>query len=313
MSNNTIHEGIIWRSTGSWYSVRTSEGKLLQCRLKGKFKIKGLKVTNPLAVGDFVKYKIEDTADSNGIITDILPRENYIIRKSVHKTGHGHLLACNLDQAILVVTLTFPKTSLGFIDRFLVSSESFRIPTVLVFNKSDLLEEETEAYQNELMALYESLGYQCLSVSALKGSNIDQIKELIHGKTSLFSGHSGVGKSKLINQLIPELDLQTSEVSKFANKGVHTTTFAEMYEAEPETFIIDSPGIKELGLMEMENEEIGHYFPEIRELMSECKFHNCLHVNEPKCAVKQAVVDGGIAESRFDSYLSMLENIDNRR
>lgn len=313
MSVNTKIEGTIWRSTGSWYEVRTNDGQEYRCRLKGKFKIKGLKVTNPLAVGDKVFFHLEETAENTGVIYEIQPRDNYIIRKSVHKTGHGHLLACNIDQAVLIVTLVMPRTSLGFIDRFLVSSESFRIPTVLLFNKSDLLDKESTAYQQEIMNLYQSLGYPCHSISALEKINLESVNNLIEGKTSLFSGHSGVGKSQLISEIIPELELATSEVSTFANKGVHTTTFAEMFEARPGTYVIDSPGIKELGLMDMENEEISHYFPEMRELLGECKFHNCLHVNEPKCAVKDAVIAGEISESRFNSYLSMLENIDNRR
>lgn len=301
------------RSTGSWYDVRTENGHILQCRLKGKFKIKGLKVTNPIAVGDKVAYELESETENTGIINDILPRENYIIRQSVHKAAHGHLLATNLDQAILIATLTFPRTSLGFIDRFLVTAESFRIPTVLVFNKLDLINDEGVAYQEELKTLYESLGYPCYFVSALEGDGVAEVKALLKSKVSLLSGHSGVGKSTLINAIMPDLDLRTSEVSTFANKGVHTTTFAEMFEVEPDTFIIDSPGIKELGLIDIEKEEISHYFPEMREMLNECRFHNCLHINEPKCAVKDAVGEGTIAESRYISYLSMVEGGDNRK
>jgi ribosome biogenesis GTPase len=252
------------RSTGSWYDVRSIEGTIMQCRLKGKFKIKGFKVTNPIAVGDKVVYELEDEVRNAGIISDILPRENYIIRQSVHKTAHGHLLATNLDQAILIATLDFPRTSLGFIDRFLVAAESFRIPTVLVFNKLDLLNKEQISYQHELTKLYESLNYKCIFTSALDGTGVDDFFNILKEKVSLISGHSGVGKSTLVNAIAPDLDLRTSEVSTFANKGVHTTTFAEMFEIAPETFIIDSPGIKELGLADMEKEEIGHYFPEIR-------------------------------------------------
>jgi ribosome biogenesis GTPase len=301
------------RSTGSWYDVRTQEGNILQCRLKGKFKIKDLKVTNPIAVGDKVAYEIESETENTGIIYDILPRENYIIRQSVHKTGHGHLLATNLDQAVLIATLTFPRTSLGFIDRFLVTAESFRIPTVLVFNKLDILDEEMITYQEELANLYESLGYQCLFTSAINNIGVDTFRELLKGKVSLLSGHSGVGKSTLVNAMAPDLDLRTSEISTFANKGVHTTTFAEMFEIAPDTFIIDSPGIKELGLADMEKEEISHYFPEMRDLLGECRFHNCLHIDEPKCAVKEAVIEGSIAESRYSSYLSMVLGEDNRK
>ncbi|SOE22237.1 ribosome biogenesis GTPase [Spirosomataceae bacterium TFI 002] len=306
-------EGIVRRSTGSWYEVKTSAGETIPCRLKGKFKIKGLKVTNPIAVGDVVYFKLEDTEEKNGVIFDIQPRKNYIIRQSVHKTAHGHLIASNLDQAILIATVNYPKTSLGFIDRFLVTAESFRIPALILFNKIDLLESEDEEELELLMDLYEELGYKCLPISALHKINIDKVHEVLEGKLSLVTGHSGVGKSQLINTIIPDLDLATSEISSFANKGVHTTTFAEMFNVNEETTIIDTPGIKELGLMDMVQTEIGHYFPEIRDLMGECKFNNCIHVNEPKCAIKDAVGEGKIAESRYLSYLSMLENDDNRR
>lgn len=305
--------GLVMRSTGSWYDVRSNEGTIMQCRLKGKFKIKGLKVTNPIAVGDKVVYEMEDEVRNAGIISDILPRENYIIRQSVHKTAHGHLLATNLDQAVLIATLDFPRTSLGFIDRFLVAAESFRIPTVLVFNKLDLLSEEQVSYQHELTELYESLNYKCIFTSAIDGTGVNEFADILKGKVSLLSGHSGVGKSTLVNAIAPNLDLRTSEVSTFANKGVHTTTFAEMFEISPETFIIDSPGIKELGLADMEKEEIGHYFPEILEIMSECRFHNCMHLDEPNCAVKEAVMEERIAQSRYFSYLSMMEGGDNRK
>jgi ribosome biogenesis GTPase len=301
------------RSTGSWYDVRSIEGTIMQCRLKGKFKIKGFKVTNPIAVGDKVVYELEDEVRNAGIISDILPRENYIIRQSVHKTAHGHLLATNLDQAILIATLDFPRTSLGFIDRFLVAAESFRIPTVLVFNKLDLLNKEQISYQHELTKLYESLNYKCIFTSALDGTGVDDFFNILKEKVSLISGHSGVGKSTLVNAIAPDLDLRTSEVSTFANKGVHTTTFAEMFEIAPETFIIDSPGIKELGLADMEKEEIGHYFPEILELISLCRFHNCMHLDEPNCAVKEAVMEERIAQSRYFSYLSMMDGGDNRK
>ncbi len=305
--------GLVMRSTGSWYEVRTKEGHILQCRLKGKFKIKGLKVTNPIAVGDKVVYEIEDETHNTGIISDILPRENYIIRQSVHKSAHGHLLATNIDQAVLIATLTFPRTSLGFIDRFLVAAESFRIPTVLIFNKLDLLDNEQIVYQKELTELYESLNYPCLFTSAINGNGITEFYDILKGKVSLIAGHSGVGKSTLVNAIAPDLDLRTSKVSTFANKGVHTTTFAEMFEIDDETFIIDSPGIKELGLADIEKEEIGHYFPEILALMSECRFHNCMHLDEPNCAIKEAVMDGSIAQSRYFSYLSMMEGGDNRK
>jgi ribosome biogenesis GTPase len=308
-----LKQGLIIRSTGSWYDIRDEDGHIFQGRLKGKFKIKGLKVTNPIAVGDWVTFDVEDEAENTAVITDITPRENYIIRQSVHKTAHGHILAANLDQAVLLATLTLPRTSLGFIDRFLVSAESFRIPTAVVFNKTDILNDEGLAYQQEIMHMYESIGYQCLATSATEGEGVDAFRELLNHKVTLLSGHSGVGKSSLVNAIAPDLNLRTNEVSTFANKGVHTTTFAEMFELAPETYIIDTPGIKELGLMDTAKEEISHYFPEMRDRLNQCRFHNCLHVNEPGCAIKEAVAEGEIAESRYMSYLSMVEGGDNRR
>jgi ribosome biogenesis GTPase len=303
--------GTIFRSTGSWYEVEDEQKNVFSCRLKGKFKIKDLKVTNPLAVGDKVIFDLDD--DKIGIIKEILPRKNYIIRKSVHKTAHGHLLACNIDQLVLIATLASPKTSLGFIDRFLVTAETFRIPVLIVFNKFDLLNKKGVEFQDALMDLYIHLGYDCISTSTMTEKGIDLLTSKLEYKVSLISGHSGVGKSTLINILAPELDLATSEISSFANKGVHTTTFSEMFELSNKTFIIDSPGIKELGLVDIANEELAHFFPEFRDLLGQCKFHNCLHINEPKCAVKDAVEEGLISESRYMSYLSMFENDDNRR
>ncbi len=306
--------GLVLRSTGSWYEVRDSrDGHIWQCRLKGKFKALGLKVTNPIAVGDYVNFEVEDEGENFGIIHEIVPRENYVIRRSVHKTAHAHLIAANVDQAILICTLVFPRTSLGFIDRFLVAIESFRIPGVLVFNKQDLLNDEMKDFQTELMELYTSLGYRCLATTALAELGLVEFNALLKGKISLLSGHSGVGKSTLVNAIAPGLDIKTQEVSTFANKGVHTTTFAEMFELEPGTFIIDSPGIKELGLADMEKEEISHYFPEMRDLLNQCRFNNCQHINEPGCAVKGAVTDGNIAMSRYESYLSIMLGGDNRK
>ncbi|CAG4989765.1 Small ribosomal subunit biogenesis GTPase RsgA [Dyadobacter sp. CECT 9275] len=307
-------KGLVTRSTGSWYDVRDADnGHIWQCRLKGKFKTMGLKVTNPIAVGDFVGYEIEDSGENFGIIDTIFPRNNYVIRSSVHKTGHGHLIAANVDQAILIATLVFPRTSLGFIDRFLVAIESFRIPGVLVFNKQDLIHEEMKAFQDELIGLYESLGYTCLTTTAVTGAGLQEFHDLMKGKTSLLSGHSGVGKSTLVNAIAPGLELKTQEVSTFANKGVHTTTFAEMFELGEGTFIIDSPGIKELGLADMKPDEISHYFPEMRALLNQCRFNNCQHINEPGCSVKEAVAEGAIAFSRYESYLSMVGGGDNRK
>ncbi|MBO0937003.1 ribosome small subunit-dependent GTPase A [Fibrella sp. HMF5335] len=305
--------GLIIRSTGSWYDLRSEDGHIYHARLKGKFKIKDLKVTNPIAVGDRVQYDVEDEAENTAIIYDIEPRENYIIRQSVHKTAHGHILAANLDQAVLLATLTLPRTSLGFIDRFLVAAESFRISTTVVFNKTDILNDEGLDHQREIQDMYEKIGYNTLATSATKGDGVEAFRDLLNGKITLLSGHSGVGKSSLVNAIAPTLDLRTNEVSTFANKGVHTTTFAEMFELTPDTFIIDTPGIKELGLVETSKEEIAHYFPEMRDRLNQCRFHNCLHINEPGCAIKAAVEDGDIAESRYYSYLSMMEGGDNRR
>jgi len=305
-------EGIVMRSTGSWYEVRADDRQIVRCRLRGKLKLKDLKVNNPVAVGDKVIYELETNSDI-GVITDIRPRENYIIRQSVHKSAFSHILAANIDQAVLIVTLTFPRTSLGFMDRFLVAAESFRIPAILIFNKSDLLDAEGLAYQQVLMDLYDSLGYRCMPTSTVNGHNIEPFDQLLKRKTSLLSGHSGVGKSSLVNRVAPGLQLRTGEVSTFANKGVHTTTFAEMFEIGPDTFLIDTPGIKELGLADIEPWEISHYFPEMRDLLGQCRYHNCTHVHEPGCQVIEAVENGQIAESRYVSYLSMLQGDDNRR
>lgn len=307
------YNGLIIRSTGSWYDIRNVDGHIFQGRLKGKFKIKGFKVTNPIAVGDRVLFEVEDEIENTAVITDISDRENYIIRQSVHKTAHGHILAANLDQAILLATLAMPRTSLGFIDRFLVSAESFRIPTTIILNKSDILSDEGLAYQQEIVDLYERIGYRCLVTSATEGEGVDAFRQLLDQKVTLLSGHSGVGKSTLVNAIAPDLNLRTNEVSTFANKGVHTTTFAEMFELAPDTYIIDTPGIKELGLMDTAKEEVSHYFPEMRDRLNQCRFNNCLHYNEPGCAIKEAVAEGEIAESRYMSYLSMIEGGDNRR
>lgn len=308
-----MQNGLILRSTGSWYDIRNEDGHLYKGRLKGKFKIMGLKVTNPIAVGDRVQFEVEDVAENTAVITDIEPRTNYIIRQSVHKTAHGHMLAANIDQAVMLATLAMPRTSLGFIDRFLVTAEAFRIPTTIVFNKTDILHEEGRAFQREIMDLYGTIGYNCLETSATEGYGVEAFRQLLDQKTTLLSGHSGVGKSSLVNAIAPDLNLRTNEVSTFANKGVHTTTFAEMFELNPDTYIIDTPGIKELGLVDMAKEEISHYFPEMRDRLNQCRFNNCLHVNEPGCAVKDAVAEGDIADSRYMSYLSMLDGGDNRR
>lgn len=307
------NKGLVMRSTGSWYEVQLESKKIIKCRLRGKLKLKGLKVTNPIAVGDNVLFNFEDETQELGMIMDIVPRENYIIRQSVHKSQHAHLLAANIDQAVLLATLAHPKTSLGFIDRFLVTAESFRIPTKIVFNKVDLLTSEEKEYLDSLKIIYEKLGYECLFTAANTGEGVSEFKNLLRNKKTLLSGHSGVGKSTLVNQISPNLDLKTSEISDFADKGVHTTTFATMFELEENMYLIDTPGIKELGLIDLKKEEIAHYFPEMRDCLGQCKYHNCSHTKEPKCAVLEKVKNYEISPTRYASYLSMLEGDDNRR
>lgn len=304
---------MIIRSTGSWYDVLTPDGHVWQGRLQGRFKIRGLQTSNPLAVGDRVDIAVEDETENTVIISHIHERRNYLARQSVHKTAQAHLLAANLDQSVLLVTMDFPRTSLGFIDRFLVSAEAFRIPVLVVFNKIDLFDAAGRAAHQALQNLYEGLGYGTLLTSTLTGEGIADFHEKLSNRVSLVAGHSGVGKSSLINAIAPGLTLRTGEVSTFANKGIHTTTFAEMFQPEPGLFLIDTPGIKELGLIDMEPAEISHYFPEMRDLLNQCRFHNCLHLNEPGCAVQAAVAQGRIAESRYLNYLSMIEGDDNRR
>lgn len=303
-------KGLVLKSTGSWYLLLGEDGKRYQARVRGKLRLEGIKETNPVAVGDYVVFDIEG---EEGIITAIADRENYIARQSVKKTGHSHILAANVDQALLVVTLASPRTSLGFIDRFIVAAESFRIPQAIVFNKSDLLTTEQQAEVEELMKLYQRLDVRCIQTSA-NSADQGELELLLQNKKTLISGHSGVGKSTLINQLSKNIQQKTSEISDFSSKGTHTTTFAEMFQLNEHTFIIDTPGIKELGLVNMEPEELSDYFIEMRALRSSCKFGGrCLHMNEPKCAVKEAVANGSIAQSRYDSYVSMVKGDDNRR
>ncbi len=292
------------KSTGSWYLVKADNGAILECRLKGKIRLEDRKTTNPVAVGDIVELQMDEDG-SNQIVT-ILPRKNYIIRKSINLSKQAHIIASNLDQAILVATLVAPRTSLGFIDRFLVTAEAYGINAKIVFNKCDVLDEEMIELQNDIIKLYTDIGYQCYSISSFNTDDVEMIKGLLKDKTTLLSGHSGVGKTTLINAIDSKLDLRTGDISSTHLKGMHTTTFAELFPLSFGGNIIDSPGIKELGLVEMKKEEIGHYFPEIRALLNQCKFNNCIHVNEPHCAILKAVEEGRISEERYQSYLGIL-------
>lgn len=300
-------KGRVIKSTGSWYLLRNEEGEIFKARIRGKFRLDNIQHTNPVAVGDFVDFEVDK--DGLAVIQKIHERKNYIIRRSVNLSKKSHIIASNIDKAFLVVTLDNPKTSFGFIDRFLVTAEAYHIPVMLVFNKMDTYDEEMLEEVKYYKFIYENIGYETIEVSALTGFNIDQLKSELKGITSLIAGHSGVGKSTLMNVLHPNLDLKTSVVSDFNQKGQHTTTFAEMYEWPFGGFSIDTPGIKEFGLVEMEREEIQHYFPEIFELKNECKFDNCLHLNEPKCAVIQAVENAEIAPSRYENYLGFMEEV----
>lgn len=304
-------QGLVIKSTGSWYEVVTESGETINCRIKGKFRTLDIKTTNPIAVGDQVDVEREPDQDT-GLIINLHPRKNYIIRKSVNLSKQAQIIAANLDQAFLIVTLASPRTSLGFIDRFLVTAEAYAIPAKLIFNKLDLFSEEGLEILKQYQEIYEKAGYPCYSVSALEQTNLEQIIELLKDQVTLVSGHSGVGKSTLINALLPGSQLKTGDISDWSDKGKHTTTFAEMFELPFGGYLIDTPGIRELGVFDIEKQELGRLFPEIRELMSDCKFHNCRHINEPGCAVLKAVENDKIEPSRYDSYVSIYHNHDTR-
>lgn len=304
-------QGLVIKSTGSWYQVHAVDGEIYDCRIKGKFRIKGIQTTNPLAVGDQVDFELEPNS-GNGVIDKLHERKNYIIRKSINLSKQAQIIAANMDQAFLVVTLASPRTSMGFIDRFLATAEAYGIPAVLIFNKLDLFNDAGLEILEDYKAIYENIGYPCYTVSALEGTNIHIIEDLLKDKTTLFSGHSGVGKSSLINALMPDLDIKTGEVSEASDKGQHTTTFAEMHELPFGGYLIDTPGIRELGIFDIRPEELGHYFVEMRALLNQCKFHNCRHVNEPGCAVIKAVEEGEIELSRYESYLSIYHGNETR-
>ncbi len=303
-----MQKGIVYRSTGSWYLVKTEENTFLDCRLKGKFRLKGIKHTNPVAVGDHVLFSFHQEGDrTTGIIEEILPRENYIVRRSVNLSKQTHIIAANIDQAFLLITLNNPPTFFAFIDRFLVTSQAYQIPVVLLFNKIDTYTtEELEAVQ-EMKAIYSKLGYSCRFISSFDESDVKEIAAMMEGKTSMFSGHSGVGKSTLINGIAPTLELRTSAISSQHQHGQHNTTFAEMFDLPGNIRIIDTPGIKGFGVVDISPEELGDYFPEFHALKNECKFNNCLHVDEPKCAISTAVENGEISPTRYASYLQLLE------
>lgn len=304
-------KGLVIKSTGSWYQIFAEDGETYACRIKGKFRIKGIQTTNPIAVGDQVDFEFEPNAET-GVINHLHDRKNYIIRKSINLSKQSQIIAANLDQAFLIVTLASPRTSLGFIDRFLVTAEAYDIPTSLVFNKLDIYSDEGLEILAAYKAIYENIGYPCYEVSALKGTNIEQLKVLLKDKVTLFSGHSGVGKSSLINAILPDFDLKTGEVSEWSDKGQHTTTFAEMHPLPFGGYLIDTPGIRELGIVDIEKEELSHFFVEMRERLNECKFNNCRHINEPGCAIIKAVEEGEIAPSRYDSYQSIYFGNDTR-
>ena len=300
-------KGVVTKSTGSWHWVRTQEHEVYQCRIRGKFRTRGIKSTSPVTVGDHVDFEI-DAIEGHGVITHIHDRKNYIVRKSVKLSKQTHIIAANVDQAFLLITIDDPPTFAPFIDRFLATAEAYDVETILLFNKIDLLDEKSTERKRELIGIYEKIGYTCLEISATEGINVDKVKELMIGKTSMFSGHSGVGKSTLINAISPDLQLKTAEISEQHRQGQHTTTFAEMFaiETNPESYIIDTPGIKGFGVVDFEDQEVGDYFREFFAIKHLCKFNTCLHVNEPRCAVKDAVEKGEIAESRYRSYLQIL-------
>lgn len=304
-------KGVVVKSTGKWYDVTLPDGAKVKCRIRGKLRLDGLRTTNPIAVGDVVFLSEEVDGEGHRTIEDFETRRNYIVRKSTNLSKQKQIIAANVDRAYLIVTLKSPLTQLAFIDRFLVSAESFRIPTTLLFNKVDLLDEDEMEYLEALRFMYSECGYPSEIISARDGKNIDFLKEEIRGKQVVISGHSGVGKSTLINALDPGLNIKTGVISQAHQQGQHTTTFAEMHPLASGGYIIDTPGIRAFGIVDMDKAVIAHYFPEMRERMHGCKFHNCLHLNEPNCAIKEAVESGEISESRYMTYLQLMEEDEN--
>jgi ribosome biogenesis GTPase len=299
----------VYKSTGSWYVVKNDEGVTLKARIKGKFKVDGITSTNPIAVGDHVEVEMENEGEGSVVINKIIDRRNYITRQSPHNKYQHHIVASNLDQSLLFATLKDPKTSQGFIDRFLVTSEAYHIPSIIVFNKLDLYKEKEEEKFAETKEIYESIGYKVMAMSIEKNIGVEEVKELLKDKVTLLSGHSGVGKSSFINIVFPELKLKTQDVSGWSGKGLHTTTFAEMFDLSFGGKVIDTPGLREFALMDISKQELSHFFPEMRALINDCRFNNCMHINEPGCAVKEAVNSGGVATDRYVSYLTLLDSI----
>ncbi|WP_347839366.1 ribosome small subunit-dependent GTPase A [uncultured Draconibacterium sp.] len=313
-----MKEGLVIKSTGSWYTVEDEKGNTYECKIKGKFRIKGIKNTNPVTVGDRVEFKLQSvSANENeaqiGLITKIHERKNYIIRRSINLSKQAHIIAANIDQAILVVTMQYPVTTTTFIDRYLASAEAYRIPVLIVFNKTDRYNEDETEEMDLLMQIYGNIGYRCLKTSATSGAGIDEFKAALKGKTNVINGHSGVGKSTLINLIQPGLNLKTKEISDSHKTGKHTTTYSELFKLNFGGYIIDTPGIKAFGVLEMEPWEISHYFIEIFKISELCQYNNCSHTHEPGCAVKKAVEEYRIAPSRFRSYLGLLEPDDKHR
>ena len=303
--------GLVYKSTGSWYTVKTTDYQFFECRIKGKFRMQGIKSTNPIAVGDVVDFELDENSDTvTGTIYNIHERKNYIVRKSVNLSHQMHIIASNLDYVFLLITVNNPPTTFNFIDRFLVTAEAYGIETVLIFNKIDTLDDATLDEQLYMQHVYLEIGYKCLRVSAKESQGMEDLKQLMIGKTTMFSGHSGVGKSTLVNALEPTLNLKTKNISEQSKQGQHTTTFAEMYDLNFDAKIIDTPGIKGFGIVAMEPAEISGYFPEFFKLQDQCKFNNCLHKDEPHCAVKKALEDNKISWSRYNSYLKILEGDD---
>ncbi|MGV3594010.1 MAG: ribosome small subunit-dependent GTPase A [Sediminibacterium sp.] len=299
----------IYKSTGSWYIAKGEDGRLYNARIKGVMKIEGITSTNPIAVGDEVEMEIEEVEEESAIISTIHDRKNYVARISPHNKHLHHIIASNLDQSLLFVTLKDPKTSQGFMDRFLISCEAYHVPAIIVFNKSDIYRKKEMEKFEQLQDIYTKIGYQVLLCSVEKREGLEVLKNILHNKTSLLSGHSGVGKSTCVNALFPEFNLRTQEVSGWSGKGMHTTTFAEMFDLPGGGHIIDTPGVREFGLVDIEKEELAHYFPEMRKKMNDCQFNNCMHIEEPNCAVKKAVMQGEISEERYISYRTILDTM----